>query len=468
MNMIRKAFSFLGSFRFKITAFFILLMFLSGVVSNLLVYEYALKSQMKQLRERMMIIAQMIALNVDAKSLAEIPLSDKGVDTAQYNKIESELIEVRDVMPSIAYIYILTRTGKECVFKFMIDMHPGEYKSENPPANPGEEYDCSNFPELMKAFDGPSADQRLTLDKWGAFLSAYAPIKDSNGKAIAVLGIDLSASDVYEMQKEVHRRAVFVLILGIALSILIGSFISVRITKPVKRLVEGTRRISSGELDHRVEIKGAGEIKELADSFNMMASRLSDARKELLNYFYRVVQSLIRSLEARDTYTSGHSDRVAKYAEKIARRLGIEESKIETLKEAALLHDIGKVGIQDSLLHKNSVLSDEERGELRKHPLIGEDILKPVSLNEEVPYTVRHHHERYDGTGYPDRLKGDEISMLAAIVGVADSYDAMTSHRAYMKNFSKEEAIEQLRKNSGTQFNPKVVNAFIDILKTEN
>lgn len=466
-RIIKKTFSTLGGFRLKITTLFILFMFLSGVVSNFLIYEYTMKMQMKQLREKLMTIVQMIALNVDTKSLLEIPLNEKGVDTSQYKKIENELIRIRDVAPSIAYIYIMSKTEKECIFKFMIDMRPGNYKSENLPAKPGEEYNCSTYPEMMKAFSTPEADTKLTKDKWGVFLSAYAPIKDERGKTVAILGIDATASDVYNMQKEVRKRATLVLVLGIMLSVIVGGFISGRVTKPVKKLVEGTRHISSGELDYRVKIQGSDEIKELADSFNKMASRLSVARKDLLNYFYRVAQSLIRSMEAKDPYTRGHSDRVAKYSERIARKLGIDEKRIEILKEAALLHDIGKVGIQDALLHKNTALSDEERGELRKHPLIGEDILKPVSPDSEMLSAVRHHHEHYDGSGYPDKLKGDQIDILAAIVGVADSYDAMTSHRSYMKNFSKEEAMEQLRRNSGTQFNPKVVDVFVNILEKE-
>lgn len=464
---MKRVFFIFRSFGTKIAVLFILMMFLAGLISNFLVYDYTLRSQMSQLRARLMIIAQMIASSVDTKTLLDIPLNEKGVDSPQYKKIENELIKIRDIAPSLAYIYILEKTEKECIFKFMIDLHQEGYPSKQAPAKPGEEYECSRFPELMKAFTGPSADTELLKDKWGVFLSGYAPIKDAEGKAIAILGIDATASDVYEMQKEVRRRALLVLLFGIILSVLIGSFISGMVTRPIKKLVEGTRHISAGELDYRVRINSGDEIRELADSFNRMAQRLSAARRQLLDYFYRVVQSLIRSLEAKDPYTKGHSDRVAGYSESIARKLGIDENRIRVLKEAALLHDIGKVGIQDALLHKNTTLSDEERGELRKHPLIGEDILKPVSTDKEILSVIRHHHERYDGTGYPDKLKGDEIDILAAIVSAADAYDAMMSHRSYMKSFNKEEAIDQLRRNSGTQFNPKVIDVFINILEKE-
>lgn len=458
----------LKSLRFKVTFLFILLMFISGFIANFFIYEYSLKTQMDQLRDKLMIIAQLIARNVDARDLLEIPLDSRGQDTAQYKKISGELNKVRDIVPSIVYIYIMQKTKDECIFKFVIDLHSGAGKIENPPANPGEEYNCSLYPEMVKAFSGPSADRKIVKDKWGIFLSGYAPIKDSQGNAIAILGVDMSAQDVYNLQMEVRKRAISIFLLSIILSVLLGIFISGRVTKPVEKLVDGTRHISSGDLDYRVKIKGSDEIRELADSFNRMAVKLSNAREELFNYFYRVAQTLVRILEAKDQYTKGHSDRVSIYAEKLAREMGLPRKKIDILKEAALLHDIGKMGVETMILRKSSKLTAEEGDIIHKHPAIGEDILKPVSVDKEILAAIRGHHERYDGKGYPDGLKGEQIDIMAAIVSVADAYDAMTSHRPYMKNHTKEEAIDQLKLNSGTQFNPKVVEAFIKVLSKED
>ncbi|MDD5422433.1 MAG: HD-GYP domain-containing protein, partial [Candidatus Omnitrophica bacterium] len=187
--------------------------------------------------------------------------------------------------------------------------------------------------------------------------------------------------------------------------------------------------------------------------------------KKVLEYFYSVMQSLIRILEARDPYTKGHSERVSEYAVSIARKMGLPQDKIDILREGALLHDIGKLGVKEVILNKKVKLTDEERGIIMKHPVIGENILKPVAINKEVLDVVREHHERYDGKGYPDKLDGEHIDMLAAIVSAADSYDAMTSDRGYEKNLTKEEGIEQLRANSGSQFNPKIVDAFIQVLQ---
>ncbi|MDP2929815.1 MAG: HD domain-containing protein, partial [Candidatus Omnitrophota bacterium] len=392
----------------------------------------------------------------------------------QYKKVEGELSKIRDVFPSIVYIYIMTKTEKECIFKFIIDLRSGDTglrsggpNPEIPAAKPGEEYNCSLYPEMMKAFSGPSADRLIVKDKWGIFLSGYAPIKDDKGSAVAILGIDMSARDVYDLQKEVKKRALLVLLLGIILSVLLGTFISLRVTKPVEKLVEGTRRISEGDLNYRVKTGGSDEMSELADSFNKMTVKLSDARNELFNYFYRVAQTLVRVLEAKDQYTKGHSDRVAYYAEKLAIEMGLPKKRAELLKEAALLHDIGKMGVENTILRKDSDLTAEEGDIIHEHPAIGEDMLKPVSLDKDILAVIRGHHERYDGKGYPDRLKGDDINIMAAIVSVADAYDAMTSNRPYMKNMTKEEAAEQLKRNSGTQFNPKVVDAFIKVLQGE-
>ena len=152
---------------------------------------------------------------------------------------------------------------------------------------------------------------------------------------------------------------------------------------------------------------------------------------------------------------------------KIARQMGLPEEKIELLREAALLHDIGKLGIQDMILSKKVVLTNEDWHIIHKHPEIGEEILRPISLDIELLAVVRGHHERYDGKGYPDGLKGDKIDILTAIVAAADSYDAMVSNRAYKNNMTETDAIEQLKANRGLQFDPKVIDAFIEVLEKE-
>ena len=173
----------------------------------------------------------------------------------------------------------------------------------------------------------------------------------------------------------------------------------------------------------------------------------------------------MRILEAKDAYTMGHSERVAEYSKEIALEMGFSQEKAETVRRAGELHDIGKLVIDERIINKKGNLTDEEWKIVKDHPIVAEEVLRPVFIDEEMLAMVRSHHERYDGTGYPDKIKGDSINIFAQIISVADSYDAMTSRRSYREALSKEEAIEQLKKNSGTQFNTQVVKAFLKVLE---
>jgi putative nucleotidyltransferase with HDIG domain len=458
-----------SNFRTRVTVILVLsFIFVSGL-SNLLIHEFAIRSQFNQLREKLMVIAQTAALMVDADLLLEVPLNREGANTPQYKVIAERLKKIKEVNPPIKSIYTMAKTGQEGIWQFIVDPEPVIIKARkpSPTSYPGDKYDASRFPEMLKGFAGPSADKKLMLDEWGVTLSGYAPILDKNGKAVAILGVDIAAEDVYNTRKEMHRRGTFVLAIGIFASIALGLLISRRITHPIRKLVEGTRRIAAEDLQHRVEIKGNDEIKELADSFNSMAMSLFESKMKLHDYFYRVVQSLVRILEAKDIYTQGHSERVSEYAGKIALKMQFPTEKVDLLKKVAQLHDIGKLVIYEGILNKQDKLTEEEWKIIRGHPVTGEEILKPLLLDEEMLAVVRSHHERYDGRGYPDEITGGNISIFAQIISVADAYDAMTSARAYRPALSKEEAVRELKNNCGTQFNPQVVEAFLSILEEE-
>ena len=182
----------------------------------------------------------------------------------------------------------------------------------------------------------------------------------------------------------------------------------------------------------------------------------------LKNEYLDALKALSKIIETRDPYTREHSERVTKYAIDIAREMGFSEEEIEVLRQSSLLHDIGKVGISDIILCKQGKLSPEEKELIRKHPEIGEEILKPLKLLHIAQPLIRYHHERYDGQGYPDGLSGEEIPIYARILAVADSYDAMISERPYRKSLSHEEAVKELIRNSGTQYDPKIVDVFIN------
>jgi putative nucleotidyltransferase with HDIG domain len=177
--------------------------------------------------------------------------------------------------------------------------------------------------------------------------------------------------------------------------------------------------------------------------------------------FLSAIDSLVRTLEARDPYTTGHSLRVRRLAVKLARQLGLEQKRVRQVSLAAKLHDIGKVGVPEATLHKIGELTAEEVSQIREHPVIGERILTPMLRNRMVLGAIRGHHERFDGTGYPDGLRGQQIPLLARIITVADCFDAMTSSRAYRGALSVDEALCTLRAAAGSQFDPELVTAFL-------
>ena len=178
-----------------------------------------------------------------------------------------------------------------------------------------------------------------------------------------------------------------------------------------------------------------------------------------INQQQRLVDALNVSMEARDAYTSGHAKRVSEYAMLIAREMGLGGREIYTIQRGALLHDVGKVGVSDTVLLKPGKLTPEEREHIEAHPVIGANITAQVKFDEEIIDMVRHHHERFDGTGYPDKLKGEDISRNARILAVADALDAMLSDRPYRKGMEVEKALRLIREASGTQFDPGVVGA---------
>jgi PAS domain S-box-containing protein/putative nucleotidyltransferase with HDIG domain len=213
-------------------------------------------------------------------------------------------------------------------------------------------------------------------------------------------------------------------------------------------------------------VKNMSLLRSIASAVSVAIenSRLYDEVKKL---FIKTIEALAYAVEAKDVYTKGHSMRVSQYAALIGEYIGLSREKIEQLRIAGILHDVGKIGTSDAILLKAGKLTDEEYKVIKSHPEISRKILMPIDLPEEILEAVSKHHERYDGKGYPYGLKGEEIPIEAAILGVADAFDAMTSDRSYRKGMNVEEAINELLKYKGTQFHPEVVDAFISLYMNE-
>ena len=178
------------------------------------------------------------------------------------------------------------------------------------------------------------------------------------------------------------------------------------------------------------------------------------------------ITTFANALDAKDPYTEGHSERVSAYSTRLARELGLPEEEIDNIRLVALLHDIGKIGVPDSVLKKPGRLTDEEFGLMKQHTVVGSEIIKDINSIPGVVIGARYHHERYDGRGYPDGLKGEEIPFIARIIAVADAFDAMTSNRIYRKHLSTEQVMSELEKGAGSQFDPAIARLLVDLLKS--
>ncbi len=211
------------------------------------------------------------------------------------------------------------------------------------------------------------------------------------------------------------------------------------------------------------------DIINLLMSFSeQVAVAINNARlyQKIQDSYFEIVKALAQAIEAKDPYTHGHSERVMKYSLAIAPRLGLSKEERDSLRYAAILHDIGKIGVRGIILNNPNGLTTEEYDEIKKHPIIGENIIQPIELLQSIRPLIRHHHEWYNGKGYPDGLSKEDIPLGARILAVVDVYDAMKSDRPYRKALTEEIVIQELKRGSGSQFDPKVVEAFLEILKT--
>lgn len=245
-------------------------------------------------------------------------------------------------------------------------------------------------------------------------------------------------------------------------------------TTPITRLASGVARIRSGDYGVEVEISSRDELGELTASFNAMARKilaqkqsLEGSARELEEAYVSTVRILAAALDARDNYTLEHSARVAMLSLRVGSRLGLVKDELKELEMACFLHDIGKIRVPDLVLNKPSPLDENEAGIIRQHAEQGAEILALAdSLRKYVP-VVRHHHEWYDGSGYPGGLKGEEIPIFAQIIAVADAYDAMTTCRPYRPGCSRAEAVEEIQAFRGIQFAPAIADLFIEVLQDE-
>ena len=358
---------------------------------------------------------------------------ENGGDDEAYTATSRQLYDLLSFTPNIEYLYVYKIEPDGCHVVFDFDNPDGA--SEDLPVISasaiGEvvEFDESFEPYLPALFAGERIEMIESKDTYGWLLTQYEPIYDSNGNCVAYVGADISVHGIQKSINSITSKVVLICILFLAACIFIGMRMSIHF--------------------HRAEEVDALLEKQQND-------------KRLLKEF---IEAFATVIDLKDSYTQGHSFRVANYTQMLAQELGYDEETVEKYYNIALLHDIGKIGIPDAVLNKPGKLTDDEFALIKSHTERGEEVLKNISLMPEILIGALSHHERPDGHGYPQGLSGEEIPRVAQIIAVADCFDAMYSNRPYRNRMNFDKVVSIIRESSGTQLTPDVVDAFLRLVE---
>ena len=389
-----------------------------------------------------------------------ISLSRNIAAVGAYSLLSNDLLGLDNIVckskssnEDVEYITILDTDMKALVHS-NISMRGKKFKSSE-----GRTVEAIDKGYMIREVKGPS----------GVLFEVTYPIVFMDKQlGLVLVGINRSALE----NAQVAARNRILCVFGIIL--IFGGFgciaLSSTMTKPIEALSMGIVDFKNGKKNEPLRIYSRDELGILTANFNEMSSLISQQRNKLSEYAHDLEESYVSmvkvvaaAIDARDPYTHGHSVRVARLSLLIAKEIGLNEEKLADLEIACLFHDIGKIKISDAILRKTSKLSPPEYEEIMRHPEYGTAILrKAPSLHKYIP-PVRHHHEWYNGNGYPDKLAGDQIPPFAAIISIADAYDAMTSERPYRKALSRDEALRELSNSSGRQFNPQLIDTFMSL-----
>jgi HD-GYP domain-containing protein (c-di-GMP phosphodiesterase class II) len=297
-------------------------------------------------------------------------------------------------------------------------------------------------------------------------LGTYSPVTTLDWAVVVQKPQYEAYRGVYEMQRTARLLALLAVLLSIGVSI----FAARRITNPLQVLTESGRALARGDFSQRVHLRSRTEIGELAETFNTMSEELEQfvedlkqAAEENRALFLGSIQMLAGAVDEKDPYTRGHSDRVTRYSLMIGKELNLDASFMETLQISAQLHDVGKIGIEDRILKKPGALTAEEFEVMKTHTTKGANILRPVTQLAEMLPGIELHHEALDGRGYPYGLQGDQIPLLARVIAVADTFDALTTNRPYQHAHTPEEALKIIQNLAGKRLHPVPVAALMAV-----
>jgi len=334
--------------------------------------------------------------------------------------------------------------------------------------------DMSHF-DIVRSFVGEGSKAQLTETREFTItegknktemLGTYSPVTSLDWAVVVQKPREDAYSDITDMQRISRLLALLAVVVSVGLSIVSAR----KITSPLQVLAHSSRAIARGDFSQRVHLKTRTEIGELATTFNTMQEELEQfvedlrrAADENKNLFMGSIQMLAGAVDEKDPYTRGHSDRVTRYSLMIAKEMGLDPGFLEILRVSAQLHDVGKIGIEDRILKKPGALTPEEFEIMKTHTTKGANLLRPVPQLREMLPGIELHHEALNGRGYPYGLKGDEIPLLARVIAVADTFDALTTNRPYQRAHDPVEALRIIENLSGQRLDPKAVTALMAV-----
>jgi HD-GYP domain-containing protein (c-di-GMP phosphodiesterase class II) len=398
------------------------------------------------------------ALVMSVPLLADGQFSGMFAAVVSLDRLETRL---REVSVRHRIVFIVDVHGRIVAYPDAREVVPGrDITSVSPLVKQFKE-----LPGLLRAtqttnFSMYDKDLRRNIEMIGT----YSTIPELRWAVVAQRSLDDARVDAGVREMRSQALSFVVGVTFVALSF--GYLFAVGITRPIRGLVESTRAISRAEFHERVAVQGAAEISELAETFNHMAGdieqyveKLKQAAAENRELFLGSIRMLAAAIDEKDPYTRGHSGRVAKYSLMIGDILGLHAEDLDRLRISALLHDVGKIGVDDRVLKKPGKLTDEEFDLMKQHPVKGANIMRPVAQLRDILPGIELHHERMDGGGYPYGLQGDQIPLMARIIAVADTLDAITTNRPYQSAMDLEYALQRIRSLAISKFDAEVVSA---------
>ena len=310
----------------------------------------------------------------------------------------------------------------------------------------------------------PARVTRSEESAGGAVLASIAPVGQPPWGVLVERDRELAFASVSQMVRDTLIWSA----IAAGGAIILGFVFARRLSNPIARLADKTRAISEGAYGATVQVGGATEIAALSESFNRMSASIKDAfievqkrAQENRELFINSIRALAEAIDAKDPYTRGHSERVATYSAAIAVEMGLPADDVERVRLSALLHDVGKIGVDDRIIRKPTALSEDEFEAMKTHPIKGAAIMSAIPQLADVIPGMKYHHEKWGGGGYPEGLKGEQIPLQARIVTVADTFDAMTTTRPYQKAMEIAFVISRIQSLVGSRFEPSVVAAFM-------